>query len=520
MKKNAVILNIDINTVTCPFLKSVMNGKNVTKEALYPFIDHYIDLPGGAQTQLGAIAFNIFCQFSSTESKVMTDVFTYTEKKRGHGDDVTGKWYETFWRIYREFDIDPWKVWMERCRERGYEAWLSIRMNDAHDTDYEECLKDEYAFRAKWNGYAIGDRYDYYWKCLDYAFPEVRTRMLYYLEEQLDRYDVDALELDFMRDIYCFKYLENPDCAAIMNDFMREVRSVVNEAGEKWGHKIKISARLHRSIEQNLIFGFDVQTWAEENLVDHITVTPRWSSSDDAMPIAEWRRRFPDIEIAAGAEILLRIEDMRVKGDAESGDGLIVDADCVNAMAANYFFQGADQLYLYNFFIDPYNLHDSAAMPTKDVLTRCGDPAAILASPRRHIVMYQDIAPEGCESYRPLPMAVSGEEKKLTVYTGEIPEEKEAKLILGFSEGTPTNTHITVNGIPQKEFRPAEIKFLVDDEVTRLKNVKTFSGEITLCDGKKITLWECIITPDRTSGFQEISLLAEKSCIYYAEISI
>lgn len=496
MKNNKLFLNIDINSATCPFLSSVMAKGCVEKEDLYPFVDQYIDLPDGRESQIGTILFNTFCQFSSVDSQYMTDCRVYTEKKLANGDDVSDKWYYAFYRMNNEFGIEPWGVFIERCRERGCDAWISLRMNDAHDTDYEECLKDEFAFRAKWRDYAIGDRYGYYWKCLDYSHEEVRRRFLGYIAEQLERYDIDGIELDFMREIYCFDYINNPDCAEIMTDFMRNVRKLVNSSAEKRGHAVKLSVRLMRDIEQNRVFGFDVDAWYAEKLVDYITVTPRWASSDSDMPIAEWVKRFPDIKISAGVETLLRFEDFR------RGEGGVpnLDSDMVNALAANYISQGADQINLYNYFLNPHR-KTVYSQRTFDILARCGDKETIFSTPRRHAVMYQDIAPEGFEAYRPLPLVSKGKKSEVSVMTGRVPYGKRAELYVAFSEGSPDDTEICVNGIRCSGFAGAVIPML--------------PPEANISD----MVWKCDITLDGDQ-VQTVSFMSENAVVNYVEIKI
>ena len=517
MERN-IILNIDINSATCPFLFNVMKDRYVKEETLYPFVDQYIDLINGKETQIGAIAFNTFCQFSSVASKYMTDTTIYAEKKLANGDDVSKKWYFAFYRMNHEFGIEPWGIWIKRCKERGVEAWLSLRMNDAHDTDYEECLKDEFAFRAKWNGYAIGDKYGYYWKCLDYAYPEVRERFLGLIEEQLFMYDVDALELDFMREIWCFDYLNNPDCFLIMNDFLREVKKIVLSAEEKYNHKIKLSVRLPRDIKQCKVWGFDVETWNEEKLVDHITVTPRWSSSDSDMPINEWINRFPNIEIAAGIETLLRFDDLR------RPDGSVphLDADMVNGLAANYFSQGAKQINLYNYFNMPItnqseNCADSLPLHnlrTADVLSRSGDIETVLSSKRRHVVMYQDIVPEGFKRFKPLPLNLEETDGIINIQTGKIPHGAKAQLHLGFSKGCPESTRIFLNGSEYCDFVSASSMILTESSGCPL----IIKENAHIPEGS--TLYKCQINLENAGDVQTISFAKGSAEITHAEIII
>jgi len=516
-----IILNIDIISATGPFLERVLDSGTVTEEALYPFVDQYIDLPNGAPTGLMAIAFNTFCQFESIESRCMSTFAEVCDRydAAGKSIDLIEHYYKPFVRLYREYGIDPWDVFIRRCRTRGYESWVSVRMNDAHDNDYEEFLMDTFAYRAKWKDHAIGDRYGYYWKCLDYAHDEVRERFLGYIEEQLDRYDMDALELDFMREIWCFDYMNNPDCCAIMTQFMRDVRARVTAAEAVRGHKIRLSVRLPREIEQCRVWGFDVAAWDAESLVDHITVTPRWSSSDSDMPIEEWVRRFPHIEIAAGVETLLRFDDLRTP----EGDAVNLDAAAVNGLAAAYYAQGAAQINLYNYFCCPpmrgKNTAPKTLHPVYDrtvqILTHCSDEETVRAYPRRHMVMYQDIVPEGYQPYKPLPITVeNGAAASVRVPTGPIPDGKRVLLILTFAQGGPDTTSVEVNGTSCTGFVPYDTDSLIETAEGRL----VILGNA--CFPKGCSMWACEICPDGASEVQTVSFRSDHAVINHVEIRI
>lgn len=518
----SIILNIDITSVTAPFLYSVMDRPTIKEEDFYPFVDQYIDLTTGKPSQLRVLAFNTFCQLSSVDSKYLTDYSTYFDKKiaAGASPDDLGYYEYAFYRMNREHGIEPWGIFIRRCRERGVEAWVSVRMNDAHDRINEEFMADEYAYRAKWRDHAIGERYGYYWKCLDYAHTEVRERMLGYLSEMLDRYDMDGLELDFMREIWCFDYLENPDCSAIMTDFIRTVRSLVCASEEKRGHPITLSVRLPAEIDQCRIWGFDVEAWDKEHLVDHITVTPRWSSSDDGMPIAQWVSRFPSVRISAGVETLLRFDDLH---RAEDDSCVHLDADTVNGLAAVYMSQGAESINLYNYFTLPPTVKTASThcnslpltyLRTQDILSRCGDRKTVLSSPRRHIVMYQDIVPEGCSARRPLPCHVTGS-AELPVPTGPIPEGARAELRVAFSEGSPDTTVITLNGQTLQPFVPHK-----QAELTELPTAMVQNDEYGIPDGS--TLYACAVPSSAVfrDHAQTVVFCADRACITHLELYI
>ena len=500
-RSKGLVLNIDINSEVIPFFSSVVQDKDITEESFYPFVDQYIDV-SGKETQVKALAFDIFCQYSTVDSKVFSDYYAIWRRRVENGFPVNyDAQYKPQSLISKAYGIDPYEVWFRRTRERGLEAWMSVRMNDSHCPDEDTVfLRSDFFYEARSKGWMIGERYGYRRNCFDYAVPEVRRKMLDYIEEQLERYDVDALELDFLREPTCFDYQNCPDKAEIMNDFVRKVKALADAASLKRGHEIRLTARLMRDIEQNLVYGFDAKTWVEEGLVSHINVSPRWASCDSDMPIAAWKSRFPDARISAGIETLV----LRANKDAHAA------ADVVNGLAATYISQGADYIYLYNYFINPRKPESPYTRRTLDIIARCGMADTVFSSPRRHIVMYQDIAPSGYKPYRPLPLKVEGAERSVAVNTGYIPSGKSGKLIIGLSEGCPCCVEVSFNGRPCGDFRPTRIYAGAQDEPPVPngyvpENVRLYECSVELTDGRDV---------------QEVLFRSRKACVDYIEIVI
>ena len=491
-----LIINIDLNSVVWPFLDQALQEETISEATLYPFVDQYKAIEG---SQVKAISFCVFCQYSTTDSKVWTDYYEKWKSKTENGVEVNyDKQFGSIVRFNKEYGLDPWKIWFQRTRELGMEAWLSVRMNDCHcPYDPASFLRSDFFYEAREKGWMIGEQYGYKQYCFDYAVPQVRQKMLDYIEEQLDRYDVDALEMDFMREIHCFDYLNCPDRAGIMNDFVGKVRQRVDAAAKKWGHPIKLTAILMRDPDQNLVFGFDTATWVKEGWIDHITPAPRWACCDSDMPIAEWRSRYPGIELSAGVMDLLFVRGF-------------ISSDVTNALAANYISQGVDYMYLYNHFLNPYDPPTFYTNNIKDNMNRTGLPETVFSSRRRHIVLYQDTCPIGCDPYEPLPFSVTDVGKSISVSTGYIPEGKQGTLVVGFSEGCPHCTQISVNGLPCRDFRPhAGIPCQSTDQTI----LQSYAAE-------GITLLECSIPLDPISGRQLVTFAKGNATIAYLEIII
>lgn len=381
------------------------------------------------------LLFNIFCQSSDTPSEVMTfrgDLYGQTEQ---HGNPVDYSNYAGLNAFYNGQKIDIFAEWIEKCREVGIRPWLTLRMNDCHDPDEAASqLRGDLFYTAEENGWTIGEAYGYYRHCLNYAVPEVRQIMLDYTKEQLLRYDVDGLELDFMREIYCFDYknADTNEIVGIMNGYIRDTAAIVKEAEAKWGHEIELSARLMRDPDQCCAYGFDPVTWCGEGLVDSITVTPRFSSNDSAMPIAEWKARCKGVEIRAGVETLVNTQSK----------GCCASAEVVRGYGAQYLTAGADGLYLFNYMTSP----PGVGAREKEVYDTCGSLDEILKHPRRHVVTYQDTCPDGWEPYDPLPLKVKANDAAtLAVETGYIPDGAAVTVYLGLKKELTDEAALTVS---------------------------------------------------------------------------
>jgi len=401
---------------------------------LYPFVDIY------ANTHVTDLLFNIFDQYSATDSKHWT---TYREKylqkiENNLPVDYT-KEFEGIYILNQKYRLDPFAVWINRCQDIGINPWISIRMNDCHCPDEDTCwLRSDFFYEAQEKGWMLGDAYGYYRKCFNYKIPQVREKMLAYIEEQLFRYDVYGIDLDFMREIFCFDYLkENMDeCVLIMNDFMRSVKEISKRAEAHHKHEIKIAVRLTRDIEQSLAFGFDARTWAKEQLVDVIIPSPRFRSSDSDMPIPTWKTELPGISVCAGIEMLVSFVN-----------GLkFTTAEIVRGLCAKYLSDGADGIYLFNYFVDPGESGKFEKEMT--VFNTCGSLEQMQKLPMRYVLIEQesDMCPAGFTPWQPLPLTVDEKETKLFLKTAEIPAGKCVYLIVGFSVGSPKTTKIRLNG--------------------------------------------------------------------------
>ncbi len=296
-----------------------------------------------------------------------------------------GKLYNT---VYNEMKTDPYRIWIDLCYENGIHPWISFRMNDVHfasngygDSDFFLLAKEKGWCIGRENGRDPG----YKW-CLDYSVPEVRDHFSAYIDELLGQYDVYGIELDWMRNIHCFKQTSADNCK-YMDEFMQKINQTVEKYEKQYGHDIQIMVRLSRDLDQNMYFGFDLRTWAKNGWLDVAVPSSRMAPTDSDMPIDVWKAELSPY----GVEVYAGLEYAAAKKANQNVYTLA-------AYTSMYLQRGADKIYLYNLFNrgpDFYRVCSSLE-------------AAQTAAQRSYLVTSQDTVPAaaGIAAYNPLPCSV------------------------------------------------------------------------------------------------------------------
>ncbi len=405
-------------------------------------------------------------------------------------------------------------VWIETLREIGIRPWVSVRMNDIHEGSAEDSILFSDFYRQnrgknRASHRTAGDYFDY---ALDYMYPEVREHFLSVIEETLDRFDTDGIELDWMREIYSIGIGREYEGISVLNDFMDKAVALVRSAEKKRGHKIEIGVRMPDSPEKALRFGFDILEWVERGYVDLITVTPRWSSIDNDLPIDLWRRILRDkpVTLAAGLEILIDAYNRRGRKLESNRFESAIGTACA------LHFMGADAVYLFNYMDSPCQKDTSPLLfgdTYRRLLCTAGDYEACKREKRRHIVTYNDVSIAGATAKKPLPITLSGKNgrafgfRTLRLVTGEIPMNAEVRVILGVApedQPDPTQLAVYLSARPCRflgEVAPMALQypdmryFVFAPEVAEpLPPVSVI--ELGLTDGRQTVHWaEIEITP-------------------------
>ena len=324
---------------------------------------------------------------------------------------------------------------IQRCRHHGISPWISLRMNDVHenhnlDHPFHSDLwrKPEY-FRKGHPGY--------YARGLDYAHPEVRDHYKALIVETLERYDIDGLELDFMREPYLFSKGEEQAGGKILTQWLWEVRQLADQAAAHRGHPVKLGVRVPSEPEVALGLGLDAPTWAKEGLVDLVVATPRWRTMHFDIPLGKWRALLGDRVTLAGG---LEVRCQPYPGAPVSH----MDPECAVGAAVAVLSAGADVVYLFNHF-------QNARWPIPEYQRRLKafkSLAELCKLPRRHVVTHREVVVPG-EVYR-APLPASGRELSFNLPFGpKIPADWQAHAIIevGAQPAERDAPAVSVNGV-------------------------------------------------------------------------
>ena len=134
---------------------------------------------------------------------------------------------------------DVVKVFVDRCRAKGQAAFISVRMNDAHHKEFTDPKPGDKPGgsigMSVTKGYAEHPEYRLKPGSLrgadlvqNFAVPEVRAQKLALIRELCENYDLDGLELDFLR-FYNYFRDDTPlnERRAIMTSMIKEVRQML-----------------------------------------------------------------------------------------------------------------------------------------------------------------------------------------------------------------------------------------------------------------------------------------------------
>ena len=433
--------------------------EHITANDLRAYIDTL------ANTDVTDFFCNVGGLLSGFPSKIKT---SYPEKfLAAEGADWSGTVLEVAYNIWLKNGLDLFQIWFDHCRKVGIRPWASVRMNDVHYL-YAYKKGDSGSFLVPKEYYENFDRHSriihrpqtqYMDRAKNYELQEVQDYMFSYLQEVLERYDVDGLELDFQREMRCFAPGHEQSGRAVMTAFVGRVKELVTEMEAKRGHKIEIAARANPLPEGCWEQGFDIIEWAKRGYLNLFIPAPRWSTTDNDMPIAIWKQILEPygVKLAGGIEI---------NAQAFSGSKTHVfnmTTETALGTAGYILSEGADSVYLFNYFgfhehMDPaYDALNHPLSPSGNryLLSTAGTLEKIQKAPRKCLVTHRDFeAIWRTEDNGDLPKTVSKTTDPVYFHcrTGDILPTSKVTLHLGLAgEGiSEQDVAVYLNSCPVK----------------------------------------------------------------------
>ena len=253
----------------------------------------------------------------------------------------------------------PLTTLIQLCREAQLPFFPRVRMNSHYDiepadpgwgrfrTEHPELMigmpDGDYPVGSLEHGIRTG---------LNFAFPQVREHRAAIICELFEHFDVDGVELDFMRHPAFFRIGEAYQHRHLMTDLLRHVRGRMQVKANEQSRDIQLAVRVPPTLADSARIGLDVAQWMRESLVDIVVVGGGFIPYET--PIGEFAE-------LAGEKISLYgcIESTRY-----------ADERNLRAIASHFWNAGADGVYLYNFYT-------TGPEWNRRVLNQLADPAEL-----------------------------------------------------------------------------------------------------------------------------------------------
>lgn len=414
----------------------------ITEQVLRDFIYQYKD------TQVTDFAMCVNCQVSSYPSKSKESYIDRYNSTEDNGIPVNYK--ETFAKCYYEMyqkGIDMYRIWIDALREISIRPYVSFRMNDVH------CLLEETnVLKTK----KISERSDlwrkahreangYFDRAFDYVHEEVRKDILDYIEETLQRYRPDGIEIDFTREAFLFS--PGNESREQINDLMRSVKRLAEKYPDKDNKPLPINVLLCGKLRTAFDLGFDVFTWKDEGLVDSVVTISRWDTINTDCEIELLKNILGgEIKLGGGQQLLIKPSFER-----EFNRPVLSDTDMAFGQAYANLCGGCDFVYVYNYMdelengLEEFADENSLRCNIWQVLRNIGDIETIKKQTRRHTLTFDDSVPYWEGIYTRLPIALSERSfATIRIRTGEISENERGYIVLGLSADLKRDEHAEI----------------------------------------------------------------------------
>jgi hypothetical protein len=337
--------------------------------------------------------------------------------------------WDDFRRTHRHWFLQPpsdaeWKEdflpWLNDPGRPGpQEMWARVK------TQPEE-------LRAGPNREVNGERLLY-----DYSKAEVRSHYLATLRKACRRYDLDGVELDWLR--YPKFFRDGEVNTAVLTEFVSEARTILDEAAKRHGHPLRLVTRVPDSPARAQELGLDVEAWLKAGWIDAVIAGNGFTFGSNTLD--QW------VTLAHRHHVpVYGVIERMPRGFNRYGS-----PETLRAAAATLWARGADGLYTFNFY-------NTAEYP---LLAELSDPARLVRLPKEFFVDACSVTNNATVRDTPLPLAMKASTPASTrlFITDDPAVARETSLEIVFKgEGDFVPPAVTLNGQPLKDLKSTRTK--------------------------------------------------------------
>lgn len=261
---------------------------------------------------------------------------------------------------------DPPAVVVREAKKRKLDVFYSFRINDIHDS----FIPDEMpTFKVEHPEWMIGEQkygnVTSFKTALNFAVPEVRELKFQVIKELFEKYEFDGLEIDFLRSSPYFLPGTEEKNAHLLTELLERTRTHLNARSKQLGRPIRLAVRVNESLRSCDLDGFDVATWIDRGLVDIVTL----GSGVIDIEVEEFKK------LAEGKNV--HVYPCLYGWPSRYNP---ISAELASGIALNYHAQGADGIYLFNWFPHTANNSENTGPYMAGLLKQIGDPKTLVKS--------------------------------------------------------------------------------------------------------------------------------------------
>ncbi|HON05652.1 MAG TPA: hypothetical protein PLB98_04700 [bacterium] len=301
--ENKNLFNVDCNGFFYKYNKKSLWHYPENKRFSAKHIHHCIDIL--AENGIDTVVVNSNAQVAWYPSKVVeTNLDGYKRGDKtfffGHllGQPMTEKQIDRYLNemailMDRYLDLVENGVdWLDEaakaCRRNKISPWVSIRMNDMHgaslkpEFDFMNCkLFKNPEMRLKGTTSNPKEPPSVSWQGLNYEKKQVRDYMKALIQDCIENYDYEGIELDWTRTPLCCEVPASQEAVNLITNWHSEIRQICEKKAKKTEKPFYMGIRYAGTFEQLKQIGIDIPEMAKLGIIDFVCPTNTWQTSWD-----------------------------------------------------------------------------------------------------------------------------------------------------------------------------------------------------------------------------------------------